>query len=260
MAKKPVYNLIDLWEDPAEVNEYFSPISISLEELIECGAVDFSASDMRYNWYSEPARESMNAKIVARFGMRDISIAPPGRWKQQFMRLMNEIEPKYSIWYKKLEDFDIFRTGKYNTEASETTSGTTSGTTNSTTSAKDTSGTTTTNNTDEYSKNREIGSDFPQTQLAGNADYASTGKDYEGETVGENTTIVNGSGTTSGTMSGNTTGNTSAKKSDSGKGTNYGEDLEQILKFRRYADVEVAVLDELEALFASLITVNCDVY
>lgn len=36
----------------------------------------------------------------------------------------------------------------------------------------------------EYRKERKIESDFPETLLSANQDYASRGYDYEGETVG----------------------------------------------------------------------------
>lgn len=189
MATKPTYPIVDTWQNPKEVNDYYSPISISLDELIECGAVDFAADDMRYDYYSETQFDTLNAKIIARFGMRDISIIPVGRWKQQFVRLMNELMPKYKLWYKIIDDdVDLLQ------------------------------------DTNTYEKSRSIFSDFPQTQLAGNSDYASNGTDYEREIVTD------------------------------------GNFLDVADRIRRYNDVDVMILDELEQLFSSLIAVNVNAY
>ena len=74
---------------------------------------------------------------------------------------------------------------------------------------------------DEYGKGRSVFSDFPATLLNGDEDYASNANDHEHETVREGDTL---------------------------------EKMDQIAK--RYNDVDVLVLDELEPLFSALMTVN----
>lgn len=77
----------------------------------------------------------------------------------------------------------------------------------------------------EYEKIREIGSEFPQTLLGGHQDYASTGRDHERELVGQGDQIGR---------------------------------IEDIAK--RWADIDVLILDELEILFSALVTVSLNAY
>lgn len=165
-------------------DEYYSPDTVSLDELVACGVVDFGAEDMRYDAPSEEVRAELNRKILARYGMRDISIIPPGRWKQQFVRKLDEIMPKYSLWFEKLDNFNIFQ------------------------------------ESDVYGKSRDVFSDFPQTQLSGRGDYASTGNDREHEDIAE------------------------------------GSPLAKIEQLRNYDDVYVAMLDDLEILFSPFMALN----
>ena len=73
---------------------------------------------------------------------------PPGIWKREFLRKLNEIMQKYMILYKVADEGVQL--------GSES----------------------------EYYKSRNIFSDFPQTSLAGrNQDYASTGNDTEYERI-----------------------------------------------------------------------------
>lgn len=170
-------------------DDYYNPISITLDELIAEKVIDFTAEDMQYNYYSITQRDTLNSKIVARFGMREIGITPPGLWKQQFVRIMNEIMPKYKLWYKLIDDDLNFL-----------------------------------QNSNSYTKGRNIYSDFPQSQLGGNADYATTGHDYEHETVHD------------------------------------GDVLAKLDALKRYNDVDVEILNELETLFCSFATVNVNGY
>ena len=82
--------------------------------------------------------------------MRDIGVIPPGLWKREFLRKMNEIMPKYKPLYKALDDgANILQTG------------------------------------DQYGKSRDIFSEFPATMLGDNQDYASNGRDREYENVAQ---------------------------------------------------------------------------
>lgn len=73
----------------------------------------------------------------------------------------------------------------------------------------------------EYGKSRDIMSTFPQTMLSGaNQDYASSGNDREYEIIREGSTIA------------------------------------KIMELKRYDDVDVMILDEMESLFSPLMSVG----
>lgn len=182
-----VFNRYEYIEPP---NDYYSPISVSLDVLVDCGVIDFNSDEMYYPWYSDEMRKKLNEMIYARYCIRDVSIIPIGIWIQQFVRKMTELEPKYTLLYKYVENGVNF-TQEENT----------------------------------YYKGRTIDSEFPQTMLSGNSDYASFGRDVENEQVRE------------------------------------GNALEKIYDFvRNYQDVNALVLDEIEVLFSSLAAANINSY
>lgn len=122
--------------------------TIQLGELIECGIVDFSDPSWHWDYYSEEQYERVCEKITNRYFMREIGVIPPGLWKREFLRKMNEVMPKYKPLYKALEDgTSILQTG------------------------------------DQYGKSRDIFSEFPATMLGDNQDYASNGRDREYENI-----------------------------------------------------------------------------
>lgn len=168
-------------------DEWHSAVTITLNELIECGVVDFDNELMKWNAPDEATRKRINSKIVARFGIRQIGIVPPGLWMQQFRRKLNELAPKYKLIWEKI-DSEEFNPWQYNRE---------------------------------YGKSRHIYSDFPQTMLSGNEDYATAGNDKEFENIGE---------------------------------TDLFERAKQIAG--AYQDVDAMLLDELEILFSGLVSVN----
>lgn len=135
------------WDDG--FSDWHSVYSIQLGELIECGFVDFDADDWQFDAYSDEQRARLVTRIIERYRYRDISILPPLRWKQAFLRKLNEVMPKYKPLYAKLEaGADI--TADY----------------------------------DEYGKNRLVYSDFPATLLnTENQDYASNATDSEREVI-----------------------------------------------------------------------------
>lgn len=129
--------------------DYHAVASIKLCELADAGFFDLTRKDWDFNpKYSEEQHAILCEKITQHYWFREISLIPPGIWKREFLRKMNEIMPKYIPWYKVLDD-EI----QFGTES-------------------------------EYYKSRNIFSDFPQTSLAGdNQDYASTGNDVEYEKI-----------------------------------------------------------------------------
>lgn len=169
-----------------ELPQFKAVDTLTLGELIEAHWFDLSREDWQYDYWNEEQRDRLNSKIVARFYYREISITPLKRWKMEFLRTLNEIMPKYKLVY------DMVKGGLSPLQIE-----------------------------DRYTKNRDIYSDFPQTMLSGkNQDYASSGHDYESET------IVNGSV----------------------------EMLQGFVDY--YRDVDALILDELESLFSPFITMN----
>ena len=169
-----------------DMPEFHDVDTLQLGELIELGWFDLSREDWQYDYYSEEQRDRLNSKIVAHYYFREISVTPLKRWKMEFLRTMNEIMPKYKLVY------DLVKDGLSPIQME-----------------------------DRYTKYRDIYSDFPQTMLSGtNQDYASSGHDYESET------IVNGSITMM-------------------------QDF-----FDYYKDVDAMILDELESLFSPFIAMN----
>lgn len=168
--------------------EYYSVMSVTLGELVEDGIVDLSDESWEFPRYSDAQHEQLCRKITNRFYERDIGVLPVLSWKREFLRKLDEIMPKYIPLYKKLDE----RGDNVNA-------------------------------TDEWYKSRNVVSDFPQTQLSGNEDYASMGTDHEYERLHDGTVI----------------------------------DLAE--RLRAYDHVDVMILDELEPLFSSLFTVslNC---
>jgi hypothetical protein len=196
--------------------DFHAVTSIQLCELIDAGFFDLSRRDWDFGpKFSQQQHEQLCHKITEHYYYREISLVPPGIWKREFLRKMNEIMPKYIPWYKLVSEemdsighsFDyISGDGKKNivgsnnvtgnvTESDTTNvvdnenthvveNGTVHGTDNVTTATN----TTENSKNDEYLKARNIFSDFPQTMLAGNnQDYASTGNDSEYEKINENT-------------------------------------------------------------------------
>lgn len=131
-------------------HDYHSAATISFGELADAGFIDWDAPEWQWDAYDDAQRSRLQAKIEARFWFRDIGVLPWARWRQMFVRKLNEIMPKYKLMYKKLNDeaTDLFRVS------------------------------------DSYGKSRDVYSDFPASLLNGeNEDYASHGSDHEHEDV-----------------------------------------------------------------------------
>ena len=137
------------FDDACNRPDYHAVVTIQLCELIDAGFFDLSRKDWDFNpKYSAEQHRELCRKITDHYYWREIALVPPGIWKREFLRKMNEIMPKYIPLYKlRDEGYDL-------------------------------------GNDSEYYKSRNIFSDFPQTKLAGsNQDYASTGNDTEYERI-----------------------------------------------------------------------------
>lgn len=180
--------MIEYYE-PVEFDEYHSVFSIQLCELINDGWIDFSDSSWDFDSYNEEQRNRFWKKFERRYYWREIGIMPPKQWKWEVLRKLDEIMPKYKPIYKMLDD-----------------------------------GQNILQHYGEYGKSRNIFSEFPQTQLGNNEDYASNGTDREHEEI------------------------------------YLGDWMEQLEKLKTYNDVDVMILNELETFFSCMFTVNINGY
>ena len=145
-----------------EPNEYehdaHAVVSVQLVELIDGNWLrwyDISTDgeiipneDWVWDYYNLEQYKRVCDKFNARFMWDEIGMLPPLRWKQQVIRLFNEIMPKYKMIYSALDaGIDPFQ------------------------------------NWGRYGKSRHIFSEFPETLLGGNADYVSNGNDREYEDI-----------------------------------------------------------------------------
>lgn len=140
---------IEPYEPSAPTPEFHAVISISLGELVEAGFIDWTDDSWHWDAYDDAQYARLNAKIETHYWDREIGVLPPGSWKREFMRKMNEIMPKYKLAYQAADNASLMRVG------------------------------------DDYGKSRTIGSNFPATQLKPNQDYASDANDNEYENVHE---------------------------------------------------------------------------
>lgn len=142
------------------VPDWHAVTSVKLGELIEMGFVKWYTvagnnkkvinQDWAWDYYDEEQYFRLCDKINARFYWDEIALVPPGIWKQQLIRKLNEIMPKYKPLYTAVANgYDPWQDGS------------------------------------GYGKSRDIHSEFPETLLSGNADYISNGNDREYEDIHE---------------------------------------------------------------------------
>lgn len=174
--------------DFPEVNadERYDYMTITLGEWHELGFYRPLEDDSwRFDAYGDEQYTRLCTKFLNRFYDREVSITVPGRWKRAYLRKLNEIMPKYKLLYARVEQ------GLNPLQESR-----------------------------DREKSRDIFSDFPETMLSGNSDYASTGNDRESDTMHE------------------------------------GGAVDGAVRFaREYVDVDAMILNELEhVLFTSMLT------
>lgn len=125
--------------------------TVTLGELIDKGVFDWSLDVLDWSEaaYSSDQYKRVCAYFIERFRFREIGIEPFYEWATMLHRkLVYELMPKYKNLYRYLdEEFDPAQVS------------------------------------DMYRKRRAIGSDYPETMLSGNSDYASNGQDEESEEI-----------------------------------------------------------------------------
>ena len=137
---------VGAWTGPSRWNAVYT---VQLGELIEKGVFDWSLPVLDWSKaaYSTEQYGRVCDYFIERFRFREISIEPFYEWATMLHRkLVYELMPKYKNLYANLDDdFDPAQIS------------------------------------DRYHKGRSIGSDYPETMLSGNSDYASDGRDEESE-------------------------------------------------------------------------------
>lgn len=171
-------------EDPAP-DDYHAVVTIQLIELVNDGVIDFSDSYWDFDSYDDAQRRRIYEKVMGRFAYREIGILPIRKWHDRFIATLNEIMPKLKPLYAALDE-----------------------------------GYSPLNSGSEFGKSRSIFSDFPQTMLGDNQDYASNGTDREYEIIRR------------------------------------GDFIETAEALQRYNDPDTMILNRLEGLFSALLTVN----
>lgn len=132
-------------------DERYDYMTITLGELHELGFYRPLEDDSwRFDAYSDEQYTRFCTKFLNRFYDREVSNTVPNRWKRAYLRKLNEIMPKYKLLYARVEQgVNPFQESR------------------------------------EREKSRDIFSDFPETMLSGNSDYASTGNDRESDMLRE---------------------------------------------------------------------------
>ena len=166
--------------------------TVQLGELIEKGVFDWTREEL--DWSSAAYSADQYTRVcnyfIERYRYREISIEPFLQWANMLKRkLVYELMPKYKPLYERVAE-----------------------------------GVNPLQDSDEYFKRRIIGSEYPETLLSANSDYASTGEDLEHEKLVE------------------------------------GNIAESVDEFRAlFKGVDEMLLDELENMFIGLYTMNANV-
>lgn len=131
--------------------DFHAVVTITLAELADAGFFDLTREDWDFPKYDEAQHSRLCRKITNHYWSREVALTPPGIWKREFLRKLDEVMPKYIQLYRYLAEYpSLFGAST------------------------------------EYYKGRNVSSDFPQTQLSGeNGDYASSGTDTEYERMSQ---------------------------------------------------------------------------
>ena len=182
---------IDLeeWDEYTGIDEWNAVYTVQLGELLAKGV--FNWSNPLLDWsgvaYDESQYERVCNYFIERFYYREISIEPFEEWARTLHRKMVfEVMPKYAPMYERVSEGINPLAGS-----------------------------------NEYYKNRTINSAYPETQLSGNSDYITDGRDEEFQRIRENDLV-----------------DATVKYAEQFKG------------------IDEMVLDELESMFICLYTTN----
>lgn len=179
------------WDEYTGRKQWNAVYTVQIGELIDAGVFDWENPLLDWSEAAYDAEQYSRICVyfIERFYYREISIEPFREWARTLKRkLVYELMPKYKMLYDRVsEGLNIFA------------------------------------DSNEYHKSRIMESAYPQTQLSGNSDYVTDGKDTEYETIHEGSTI------------------------------------DKMLDYaQRFEDVDQLLLDELESMFICLYTADFD--
>lgn len=181
-----------------------------------------------YPIFNENYRKILNGKIIDEYYNQEICTETIDNWLlimrkklDQIMPYYNELYETLSITYDPLSTMDIHSVGKTTLEGEDTVNGTT------------------VNDTNTKSGARAVNSNFPQSMLAGNADYASTGAD------------TNSTSEVDSTVEQNSTSNNRSENNSDNRVTGYqGIASELIIRYRNsLINIDLMILEAIEDCF-----------
>lgn len=188
---KPIEGYVEGYEPQDPITDHFqgwhSVTNVTFGHLVDAGAVDWSKQEWAWNGYNDEQRNRLCGMIEDRFYYRELSVCPPGRWRREFLRKLNELMQKYKPLYAAVEDGELRPL----------------------------------DNGSEYERVHHTHTEYPESMINPSGDYADMGNITERE-------LHKG-------------GNRVSQVSD---------------YIRNYKSVDVAILDELDVMFSSLVTIR----
>lgn len=184
-----------------------------------------------YPIFAAAYREGLNKKIKDHFMYQEIGHETVEQFTFSMKRKMNEIMPLYNQLYESEKfTYDPLSTMDIRTVATGTQAQTSEGST-----AND-------SESDVDSKARNVASNFPQQQLRGNADYASSGADSNSQTA------------TKGKVTEESTAANNANSESDSHTTGYQGIPSQLLQAYRSAilNIDMMIIAELDTLFMAV--------
>ena len=144
---------LDEWDEYTGVDEWNAVYTVQIGELVAKGVFDWT--NPLLDWsdvaYDAAQYERVCAYFIERFYYREISLEPFEEWARTFhYKMVFEVMPKYTPIYARVAEGVNPLSGE-----------------------------------NEYYKNRTINSAYPETQLSGNSDYITDGKDEEHQRIRE---------------------------------------------------------------------------
>lgn len=191
-----------------------------------------------YPIFDEGYRKILNGKIIDEYYNREIGTETIDNFQLIIRKKLDQIMPFYNqmyestrIEYNALDSMRIHSVGQSQMEGKENVEGST------------------TSDTETKSGSRSIGSNFPQTMLAGNGDYATDGTD------------VNSASEVDSTVTQNNESNSNTESNSDTLVTGYqGAASDFIVKYRNsLINVDMMILQEIEDCFM-LVLNNGDEY
>ena len=181
-----------------------------------------------YPVFSEALRMPLNTKIKNHFMYQEIGHESTDQFRFALKRKMNEIMPTYNELYKTLEiQYDPLKTIDIHNENVAEQVQTSEGVSESKT------------DSDIEALSKTVSSSFPQVQLSGNKDYATTGSDSNSQTK----TLGNISETSEAE-------NTSRNVGDSRTAGYQGSPAQLVMQYRAaIINVDMLIIAELDELF-----------